>query len=131
MSNHRQCWILRFIRSSFSRFTLLSNGKLTENLSFWCNLLTHLVKKASEGTECFSCDACFVTGLKNKIQNDSTWEVAFYQSKWFKINSNELFSFFLFECVAANTFNFFFFIVWPIFQIFNALYTILTFHFEY
>ena len=28
------------------------------------------------------------TRLKNKIENNSTWEGDFYQSEWVKINSN-------------------------------------------
>ena len=28
------------------------------------------------------------TGLKNKIENNSTWGGAFYQSEWVKINSS-------------------------------------------
>ena len=42
------------------------------------------------------------TRLKNKIESNSNWEGAFYQSEWVKIKSIELFSFFHFMCVAAN-----------------------------
>ena len=28
------------------------------------------------------------TRLKNKVENNSTWEGAFYESKWVKINSS-------------------------------------------
>ena len=33
---------------------------------------------------------CELTRLKNKIESNSTWEGAFYQSKWVKINSSLL-----------------------------------------
>ena len=38
---------------------------------------------------------------KNKIEKNSTWEGAFYQSEWAKINLS-YFSFFYFMCVAAH-----------------------------
>ena len=70
------------------------------------------------------------TRLKKKIENNSTWESAFYQSEWVKINSSWVtFIFFAILCVLLlmhpNSF------VWPIYQIFNAFYTILTFHLKY
>ena len=42
------------------------------------------------------------THLKNKIENNSTWEGAFYQSEWVKINQVELFSLFHIKSIAAN-----------------------------
>ena len=47
------------------------------------------------------------TRLKNKIENNSTSEVAFYQSEWVKINSSWVIIVFLFMCVAANAFELF------------------------
>ena len=42
------------------------------------------------------------TRLKNKIENNSTWEGTFYQSKWVKINLSWVILVFHFMCVAAN-----------------------------
>ena len=43
------------------------------------------------------------TRIKNKIENNWTWEGAFYQSEWVnEITQVELFYFFHFMCVAAN-----------------------------
>ena len=50
---------------------------------------------------------CFITSLKNKIENNSTWEGTFYQSEWVKLIQAELFSLFHFMCVAANAFELF------------------------
>ena len=47
-------------------------------------------------------DSFLVTSLKNKIENNSTWEGAFYQIEWVKFTEVELLSFFHFLCVAAN-----------------------------
>ena len=46
----------------------------------------------------------YVYVLKTKIENNSTWEDAFYQSEWAKINSIWVH----FMCVAANAFELFF-----------------------
>ena len=43
------------------------------------------------------------TGLKKKIENYLTWEGAFYQSEWVKINSSGVIFVFTLLCVAANT----------------------------
>ena len=41
--------------------------------------------------------------LKNKIENNSTWEDAFYQSELVKINSSwVIFIFSLYVCIVAN-----------------------------
>ena len=40
--------------------------------------------------------------LKKKIENNSTWEDALYQSEWVKINSIWVILIFHFMCVAAN-----------------------------
>ena len=45
--------------------------------------------------------------LKNKIENNSTWEDAVYQSEWAKINSSWVMSVFFTLCVAANAFKLF------------------------
>ena len=41
----------------------------------------------------------FCTRLKNKVKNKPTWEVAFYQSDWVKINSSWVILFFCTLCV--------------------------------
>ena len=46
--------------------------------------------------------SCLLTRLKNKIDNNSTWEGAFYQSEWVKTNSCWVSLVFHFMCVAAN-----------------------------
>ena len=40
--------------------------------------------------------------LRNKIENNSTWEGAVYQSEWVKINSTWVTLVIHFMCVAAN-----------------------------
>ena len=50
----------------------------------------------------------FSTCLKKKIENNSTWESAFYQSDWVKITQVEFFSFFHFICAAVNESGLFF-----------------------
>ena len=40
--------------------------------------------------------------LKKKIENNSTWEGAFYQSEWVEINSSWVQTFFHFMCAAAD-----------------------------
>ena len=48
------------------------------------------------------------TRLKNKIENDSTWEGVFYQSESVKFNSSWvifIFFFFYFMCAPANAFE--------------------------
>ena len=42
------------------------------------------------------------THLKKMIESNSTWEGAFYQSEWVKINSSWVI-FFHFMCAVANT----------------------------
>ena len=44
----------------------------------------------------------YVTRLKNKIENNSIWEGAFYQSEGNKINSNWVIFIFYFMCDAAK-----------------------------
>ena len=45
------------------------------------------------------CEQC--TRLKNKIENNSTWEAAFYQSEWVKVNSSWVVLFFsLYVCCS-------------------------------
>ena len=45
---------------------------------------------------------CALHALKSKIENNSSWEGAFYQSKWAKINWSWVILDFYFMCVAAN-----------------------------
>ena len=66
-----------------------------------------------------------VTSLKNKIENNSTWDGLFYQSKWVKINSSRVFSVFHFMYVAVNAPNCF--LCYIQLKILNAFFTILTF----
>ena len=40
--------------------------------------------------------------LKNKIENNSTWESAFYQNEWVEINSSWVIFIFHFVYIAAN-----------------------------
>ena len=42
------------------------------------------------------------TRLKNKIENNPTWEGAIYQIEWDKINSSWAILVFHFMCVVAN-----------------------------
>ena len=45
--------------------------------------------------------------LKNKTENNSTWEGAFYQSEWDEIKSSWVIYFFHFMWVAANALELF------------------------
>ena len=40
--------------------------------------------------------------LKNKIENNSTWESAFYQNEWVEINSSWVIFIFHSMCAAVN-----------------------------
>ena len=44
------------------------------------------------------------TRLKNKdLKNNSTWEGAFYQNEWAKINSSWVYFILSHKCIAADT----------------------------
>ena len=69
------------------------------------------------------------TRLINKIENNSTWEGAFYQNEWVKINSSWVSFVFFTLCVLLRMHPNCF--VCTVKQKLNTFYTILTFHFKY
>ena len=83
-------WFLYF--RNFKRGAKIS--KITQRSS-----IINLYYDLHHFDEIFICMMKFklVTRLKNKIENNSTWEGAFYQSEWVKINSKWVFSFFHFK----------------------------------
>ena len=101
----------------YGRFPFLSlpgNGFIMENMNY-----SHCIYD--------SFPIVIFCTLKNKTENNSFWEGAFYQSKWVKIDSSWVFLFFHFLCVAVNASKLFRMAQ----QILRAFYTILTFHFKH
>ena len=87
-----------------------------------------LTKEVTNNKFCYNkkfCDLFLSPCLKNKIENYSTWEGAFYQSEWDKINSNWVLLVFQFLCNATNASELFCMV-----HVANAFYTILTFDFK-
>ena len=60
------------------------------------------MKKKIKKHMCLFSINLLVTRLKYKIEKNTTWEGAFYQSEWVKIKSSWVILFFHFMRVAAN-----------------------------
>ena len=79
-----------------SKFSMDSRNLLLYGLKFIGSYLVSSLSFETDSYKSHEQQLVIFTPLKNKIENNSAWEAAFYQSDWVKINWSSDFLIFLF-----------------------------------